>query len=290
MTISEQFDSLKIDENIFELAEDIELEYLVHYAAPYTGGDKCLVPKGTTFVPHGMMRDDAFYIHLAEDNDVLYDKMKQQVKEVSIDLFKRLKGFSFFITEEQLKTLSLITHNGSIERLLDIIVQKRKINRRINRLPPLFRFYKAPKWPNNLDEKDWPPFMKSMKATQEEMANTVNSIELFFREKYPNEVFHWIPLKEKGKYCDIEFSFNEIVFDGLIERHYPDFRFLDDKYIDRLVIECNKLEHIPCILGLRSHTSIEFFDARNNSPIVFSKDKDFSICHKTETPPNDINE
>lgn len=133
MAICEQFNSLKIDENIFELAEDIELEYLVHYAAPYTGGDKCLVPKGTTFVPHSMMRDDAFYIHLAEDDDALYDKMEQQVKEKSSDLFKILQGFSFFITEEQLNTLPLITHNGSIERLLDIIDKIRKVNKRINR-------------------------------------------------------------------------------------------------------------------------------------------------------------
>jgi hypothetical protein len=45
MATREQIEALKIDENVFELAEDTELEYLVHFAAPFTGGDKCLVPR-----------------------------------------------------------------------------------------------------------------------------------------------------------------------------------------------------------------------------------------------------
>ena len=49
MASREQIEALKIDENVFELAEDAELEYLVHFAAPFTGGDKCMVPKGTAF-------------------------------------------------------------------------------------------------------------------------------------------------------------------------------------------------------------------------------------------------
>ena len=35
MATREQIESLKIDENVFELAEDTELEYLVHFAAPF---------------------------------------------------------------------------------------------------------------------------------------------------------------------------------------------------------------------------------------------------------------
>jgi len=38
MATREQIEALKIDENVFELAEDTELEYLVHFAAPFTGG------------------------------------------------------------------------------------------------------------------------------------------------------------------------------------------------------------------------------------------------------------
>ncbi|SHL02504.1 hypothetical protein [Xylanibacter ruminicola] len=34
MATREQIEALKIDENVFELAEDAELEYLVHFAAP----------------------------------------------------------------------------------------------------------------------------------------------------------------------------------------------------------------------------------------------------------------
>lgn len=69
MATREQIESMKIDENVFELVEDTELEYLVHFAAPFTGGDKCLVPKGTVFAPHSPMRGDALYMHLVEGNN-----------------------------------------------------------------------------------------------------------------------------------------------------------------------------------------------------------------------------
>ena len=117
----ELIEALKIDENVFELAEDTEIEYLVHFAAPFTGSDKCLVPKGTAFAPHGPMRADALYMHLVEDNEELYNKMEQQVKVEYECLFTRLQGFSFFITEEQLNTLPLKFRSGSAERVLNII-------------------------------------------------------------------------------------------------------------------------------------------------------------------------
>lgn len=49
MATHEQIEALKIDENVFELAEDTELEYLVHFAAPYTGADKCVIPMGSLY-------------------------------------------------------------------------------------------------------------------------------------------------------------------------------------------------------------------------------------------------
>lgn len=126
MATREQIESLKIDENVFELAEDTELEYLVHFAAPFTGGDKCLVPKGTVFAPHSPMRGDALYMHLVEDNnDELLEKMRELVKINYENLFTRLQGFSFFITEEQLQTLPLKFRSGSAERLLEIICKLR---------------------------------------------------------------------------------------------------------------------------------------------------------------------
>lgn len=126
MATNEQIKSLKIDENIFELVEDTELEYLVHFAAPFTGGDRCLVPKGTVFAPHSPMRGDALYMHLVEDNnDELLEKMREQVKTNYENLFTRFQGFSFFITEEQLKTLPLKFRIGSADRLLEIVRQLR---------------------------------------------------------------------------------------------------------------------------------------------------------------------
>lgn len=126
MATNDQIESMKIDENVFELVEDTELEYLVHFAAPFTGADKCLVPKGTAFAPHSPMRGDALYMHLVDDNkDELLEKMREQVRVNYDNLFTRLQGFSFFITEEQLKTLPLKFRCGSAERLLEIMCQLR---------------------------------------------------------------------------------------------------------------------------------------------------------------------
>ena len=126
MATQEQIEALKIDENVFELTEDTELEYLVHFAAPFTGADKCIVPKGTTFAPHSPMRGDALYMHFVDgDKDSLFDRMEAQVKVNYENLFTRLQGFSFFITEDQLKTLPLKFRNGSAERLLQIMCQLR---------------------------------------------------------------------------------------------------------------------------------------------------------------------
>jgi len=124
MATQEQIEALKIDENVFELAEDTELEYLVHFAAPFTGADKCVIPKGTAFAPYSPMRGDALYMHLVDgDRDALFARMETHVKGKYEDLFTRLQGFSFFITEEQIKTLPLKFRNGSAERLLEIMCQ-----------------------------------------------------------------------------------------------------------------------------------------------------------------------
>ena len=126
MATQEQIEALKIDENVFELVEDTELEYLVHFAAPFTGADKCVVPKGTVFAPHSPMRGDALYMHFVDgDKDALFEKMEDQVKAEYPELFTRLQGFSFFITEEQIKTLPLKFRSGSTERILEIMRQLR---------------------------------------------------------------------------------------------------------------------------------------------------------------------
>ena len=126
MATQEQIEALKIDENVFELVEDTELEYLVHFAAPFTGADKCVVPKGTVFAPHSPMRDDALYMHFVDgDKDALFEKMEDQVKAEYPELFTRLQGFSFFITEDQIKTLPLKFRSGSTERILEIMRQLR---------------------------------------------------------------------------------------------------------------------------------------------------------------------
>ncbi len=121
MATREQIESMKIDENVFELVEDTELEYLVHFAAPFTGSDKYIIPRGTAFAPHSPMRGDALYMHLVEEDGELLKRMEELVKVNYEQLYTRLQGFSFFITEEQLQTLPLKFRSGSAERLLEIM-------------------------------------------------------------------------------------------------------------------------------------------------------------------------
>ena len=72
------------------------------------------------------MRGDALYMHpVDEDNEELLERMRAQVKVNYENLYIRLQGFSFFITEEQLKTLPLKFRSGSAERVLDIMRQLR---------------------------------------------------------------------------------------------------------------------------------------------------------------------
>ena len=125
MATREQIESLKIDENLFELVEDTELEYLVHFAAPFTGSDKCLITKGTAFATISPMRGDALYMDLVEENDELYKRMEELVKTHYEQLYTRLQGFSFFITEEQLQTLPLKFRSGSAERFIEIMCKLR---------------------------------------------------------------------------------------------------------------------------------------------------------------------
>ena len=45
MATIEFIESLNIEDNVFELNEDIIVSFLVHFSAPFTGGSKINVPK-----------------------------------------------------------------------------------------------------------------------------------------------------------------------------------------------------------------------------------------------------
>lgn len=120
MATTDFIESLHLEDNVFELKEDTVLSYLVHYAAPFTGDGQISVPAGTRFAMHGPMMEDTFYMHPIEDDEVLWNRMREQEKAKIKELANRLAGFSFYITEEEIKTLPLEFVNGSIERLLEI--------------------------------------------------------------------------------------------------------------------------------------------------------------------------
>lgn len=120
MATTDFIESLHIEDNVFELKEDSVLSYLVHYSAPFTGDGQISVPAGTTFAAHCPMIKDTFYMHPIEDDEILWNRMCEQEKAKNEKLANRLAGFSFYITEDEIKTLPLEFVNGSRERLLEI--------------------------------------------------------------------------------------------------------------------------------------------------------------------------
>ena len=121
MATTEFIESLNIEENVFELMEDTVISYLVHYAAPCTGGSEISVPAGTKFAAHGPMRGDALYMGPTEEYPTLLERMDKKEQETNWNgLAYRITGFSFYITEDEVKNLKLNFVSGSKERLLDI--------------------------------------------------------------------------------------------------------------------------------------------------------------------------
>lgn len=120
MATEKFIESLRFEDNVFELKEDTVLSYLVHYAAPFTGAGEISVPAGTRFAAHGPMRGDAFYMHPIEEDEDLLNIMREQEKAKIAELAERLMGFSFYITKEELETLPLTFVRGSRERLIEI--------------------------------------------------------------------------------------------------------------------------------------------------------------------------
>ena len=127
MTDNEFIESLKIEENIFELKENCKIGYLVHYYAPFTGAGEYEISSGTRFCLQGPMRDDAMYMHpMSEDSSMLINELTEKENNNILQLSSRLAGFSFFITEEQLQKLELKFVLGSKKRSLEIFELIRK--------------------------------------------------------------------------------------------------------------------------------------------------------------------
>ena len=120
-------------------------------------------------------------------------------------------------------------------------------------------------------EEEQPWYMKSMKANDRDIQQTVRCIEGYFSAKYPNQEMHWIGMGKKADYCDLTFAFGGTIFDLLIEYHYGNIRFLDITPINKLVEECKNNEHIACIVALQSDTEVSFINPTTNASIDFSK-------------------
>ncbi len=126
-------ESLKIEDNIFELAENCKMGYLIQYYAPCTGCGEHEIPAGIKFCLTGPMRDDAMYMRVIDTDSELANRLSETLvkkeRKENPALCERLAGFSFFITELQLKNLPLNFISGSRERSLEIMELIRQSNK-----------------------------------------------------------------------------------------------------------------------------------------------------------------
>lgn len=118
----------KYKENVFELTEPTTICFLIHYAYPFTGGEEYEIPPGTKFIPHQNMRKDALYMSDINLDEPTWNMIEDVVKNSCPNLFGRWTGISFYITEEQLKTLSIKFYKGSLVRLLKLMEISRDSN------------------------------------------------------------------------------------------------------------------------------------------------------------------
>ena len=115
-------ESLNFEDNIFELKENCTISYLVHYRAPYTGAGEYKIPAGTRFCMYGPMGSDTMYMDAVGDIDKnLLEALMEREKAAIPQLSTRITGFSFYITEKQMRELPLNFISGSRERCLEII-------------------------------------------------------------------------------------------------------------------------------------------------------------------------
>lgn len=120
---------IKPDDFILLLEEDTKMYYLVHYAAPFTSGGEIVIPAGFRFSIAQRMREDAFYTRLVGHDkslDELYSQMDNLANKLHPELYSRLSGFTFFITESQIKSKSFSFIKGNREYLLDIIAKQKE--------------------------------------------------------------------------------------------------------------------------------------------------------------------
>lgn len=125
MADSEYLKSLNIEKNIFELKEDTDVRFIIWLAAPGSGAGRFRFPAGTKFFPTGPMNDDTLYIKLDSNREYFFQQIYEQESKNYKD---KIIGYSFFITEEEIKIWNLNFIEGSRDRMLEILQLIRKSN------------------------------------------------------------------------------------------------------------------------------------------------------------------
>lgn len=96
-----------------ELLKNLPIQYLVHYAAPFTGSGRATLPAGTHFQLTGTMNDYSYYAKLLNNIELIqeiYEKENSQEGRLK----GRCTGISFFLTLGTLSSSRVNLINGDI--------------------------------------------------------------------------------------------------------------------------------------------------------------------------------
>lgn len=100
---------------IIELTQDTVIEYLIHYAAPFTGAGVTTVPKGTQIKLRQHMSDTCFYSSAM--NSDIEDKLFELENNKEGRLKDRCTGISLFVSLDLLKGSSVKYISGDVNSL-----------------------------------------------------------------------------------------------------------------------------------------------------------------------------
>lgn len=113
-------ESLNEDNIIFQLQEDTDISYFVYLKNYSIGNGIIKVPSGVKFAAYGPIHNDVLYIRLVDKNETLLKRITEQEKARDMVTYMLFDGFSFYITEEDVKKFNIIFVTGSVKQILDI--------------------------------------------------------------------------------------------------------------------------------------------------------------------------
>jgi hypothetical protein len=89
-----------LDGDIFQAVTDVEIDYLTHWSAPFTGGDDCILPAGTLIkVEVSQSNPEPIGVYATPIN---YEEMEQRIISEEDRDSEDYCGYSLFINTKSL--------------------------------------------------------------------------------------------------------------------------------------------------------------------------------------------